>query len=94
MTPLIGTYETAHASKYLQQLCKHFSHKIEATFSEDEGLCHFVMGPAFMTASEKTLTVRFELTAPDQADAARHVIDAHLVRFAHREDFQSMTWST
>lgn len=31
--------ETANASKYLQQLCKHFAHKVEVRFDETEGHC-------------------------------------------------------
>ena len=29
LTYQTGTFTTDHASKYLQQLCKHFAHKIE-----------------------------------------------------------------
>ncbi len=93
MTSLTGRFETPNGSKYLQQLCKHFGHRIDTSYTETEGTCHFVMGPAFMTADDSGLTVRFELTGPDQADDARNVIDRHLERFAFREDFQGMNWS-
>ena len=29
---------TANASRYLQQLCKHFGHKVEASFDEKAGI--------------------------------------------------------
>jgi uncharacterized protein len=32
---------TAHASRYLQQLCKHWSHNLAVTFSESEGTVTF-----------------------------------------------------
>ena len=30
-------FETPNASKYLQQLCKHFGHRVEETHTETEG---------------------------------------------------------
>lgn len=32
-----GTFMTPNASKYLQQLCKHFAHKVAVVFDETEG---------------------------------------------------------
>ena len=32
-----GTFQTPNASKYLQQLCKHFEHKVAVVFDESEG---------------------------------------------------------
>jgi uncharacterized protein len=92
MTTLSGTFETPHASKYLQQLCKHFGHKIETEFTKTEGTCHFAMGPAYMTADDRELKVRFELDGLESDEAARDVIDRHLQKFAFREDFAGMNW--
>lgn len=94
MTTLTGRFTTPNGSKYLQQLCKHFSHKIDASYTETEGTCHFDMGPAFLSADENALYVRFELTGPEQAGSARDVIDRHLARFAFSEDFQGMDWAS
>ena len=87
-----GTFATAQGAKYLQQLCKHFAHKIETSCSETEGRLHFDMGTAFLTADESGLTVRFELQHDDSFEAAQHVIDSHLERFAFREDFKHLDW--
>mgnify|MGYP001795151517 FL=1 len=92
MTILTGTFVTAQASKYLQQLCKHFAHKIEVTSTDTTGTCHFVMGPAYLTAHDTQLEVQFDLTGADQADRAKHVMDSHLQRFAFRENFTAMEW--
>ncbi|SMC82229.1 DUF2218 domain-containing protein [Primorskyibacter flagellatus] len=94
MHKLIGRFETPNASKYLQQLCKHFAHKIKVDHTAQEGICHFVMGPAYLSADEVALTVRFELSSPDHTDAARGVIDSHLETFAFREGFKHMSWSS
>lgn len=93
MTDLTGTFSTPNASKYLKQLCKHFGHKIETSWTDTEGTCKFDMGPAFLTADAEALTVRFALTDPAQVARARDVIDRHLERFAFREEFKGLDWS-
>ncbi len=92
MVEITGHYATAHGSKYLQQLCKHFGHKIEVSYDTHQGRCQFIFGAAFLTADDAGLTVRFELAKPDHIQAAQGVIDSHLVTFAHREGFKTMVW--
>lgn len=87
-----GTYATPHASKYLQQLCKHFAHKIEVTFTPTNGSCHFEFGTAEMIAEKDLLTVKITLKDAAQIEQAHMVIDKHLERFAFRETFKTMTW--
>lgn len=85
-------YETSHGSKYLQQLCKHFAHKIEATYTETEGQLAFEMGSARLRADDGGLEI--VVTGADEEAIARlhNVIDRHLERFAFRESFTRMPW--
>lgn len=92
MYNLSGTYQTQNASKYLQQLCKHFAHKIEVSYDETQGRADFIFGPAFFNAEDNRLEVRFELEEEASVEAAKHVIDAHLKKFAFREGFDAMAW--
>lgn len=94
MPRLTGTYETKNASKYLQQLCKHFGHKIDVTFDCFSAQCVFVFGTANMTAEETSLRIDFELSEVEAVAAAKSVIDRHLEKFAFREAFVSMDWVT
>ncbi|WP_299851433.1 DUF2218 domain-containing protein [uncultured Roseovarius sp.] len=94
MTSLIGYIETPNASKYLQQLCKHFGHKIDVEYDAHRGTAAFVFGEAIMTADEIGLTVRFELEDVRAEEPARHVIDRHLETFAFREKITAMTWQS
>lgn len=87
-----GTFVTPNASKYLQQLCKHFAHKVEVTYDAHHGTVAFPMGSARMTADDTVLTIVFTLDRAEDIGSARHVIDAHLERFAFREDFNGMAW--
>ena len=59
---------TANASRYLQQLCKHWSHKFETEFDPQSGIIAFPMGPIRMAAQDDALVVTIDPT-PD-ADVA------------------------
>lgn len=76
---------TAHASRYLQQLCKHWAHKFETEFTPTVGRIVLTIGEARLAADAETLTVA--LSASDDAALAqlRDVVASHLERFAFRE---------
>lgn len=81
---------TPRASIYLQQLCKHFAHKVPATFSETEGRLELPFGLCHLGAEGETLTLAVEGTASELARLEK-VIDDHLARFAFREN-PAITW--
>ncbi|RYH02607.1 DUF2218 domain-containing protein [Salipiger sp. IMCC34102] len=87
-----GTFRTEHASRYLQQLCKHFAHKTETDFDTREGRVIFAFGKVTLVATEQDLTIRAEAPTAEELARVRRVIDDHLVRFAFRENFDGMTW--
>ncbi|MCR8550974.1 DUF2218 domain-containing protein [Salipiger sp. P9] len=88
-----GTFQTPNASKYLQQLCKHFAHKIEVEYDATSARMALPTGPATLNASDETLHA--EISAEDNEGLlrARGIIDKHLERFAFREEFSGMTWT-
>ena len=92
MTRTTGSFETPNASRYLQQLCKHFGHKVEATFDETSGTIAFPVAPATLAASPAVLTVVLDVQDADQVARMQGVIDSHLKRFAFREAFDGMAW--
>ncbi len=85
-------FATPNGSRYLQQLCKHFAHKVEVTFDETSGRVTLPTGQAELQADAAGLTAR---VAGEDARAVidlRYVIDKHLVTFAFREDFTGFAW--
>lgn len=86
-------YPTSHASKYLQQLCKHFSHKVEVDYDETKGRVALLAGPAEFTADAEALTVQIVAETAKAVIESRFVIDVHLVTFAHREGFTGLNWT-
>ncbi|WP_185984405.1 DUF2218 domain-containing protein [Aureimonas mangrovi] len=78
---------TASASRYLQQLCKHWSHRFDVTFDPQHGAVPFGEGRAAeFFADENALTA--EVATPDETSLRQmqDVVADHLKRFAFREE--------
>lgn len=83
---------TASASRYLQQLCKHFAHKLPTSFDATAGRIEFPLGPVALAADDGHLALRIEAEDAEKLAALGDVVARHLVRFAFREDLV-VTWS-
>lgn len=85
--------QTTNASRYLQQLCKHFAHKTDVSFDTHQGKCSFSCGTADLAADDSTLNISVQ--AADAAGLAetKDVIERHLLRFAFREELPSLAWA-
>ncbi|GHA40021.1 hypothetical protein GCM10008927_00110 [Amylibacter ulvae] len=86
-----ATITTKRASIYLQQLCKHFGHKVEVRFDPVSGDIALTFGHCALSATPDNLflTVSAE-TQAGQMKTSR-VIASHLERFAFREN-PNITW--
>ena len=87
-----AVYETAHAAKYLQQLAKHFAHKVEVALEDTRAVTTLAECKVELLASETALTMNAEGADAEALINARYVIDKHLVTFAFREAFVGMNW--
>ena len=76
---------TEHASRYLQQLCKHWSHKFAVTFDAAHGVVPFGQATCTFDAAPDTLVLRLDAASDDLA-RMEDVVAKHLVRFAFREE--------
>ncbi|MBB3474447.1 DUF2218 domain-containing protein [Sphingomonas sp. BK345] len=93
MSVSVARVPTHSASRYLQQLAKHWSHKMTVRFSAEEGEIEFPNGARLaMRADSETLDV--VLTVPEGEDVARmrEVVSSHLDRFAFREAPLTFDW--
>ncbi|WP_395173920.1 DUF2218 domain-containing protein [Roseibium alexandrii] len=93
MIEATSTAQTASASKYLQQLCKHFAHKVPANWDALKGEVIFPFGLCRMEANETCLTIRCESDEEQHMERMKGVIDNHLERFAWRENLK-LDWRT
>ena len=93
---------TTHASRYLQQLCKHWSHNLAVEFDETKGTVTFPRnargadwpGDATleMQAGTDALECRLDASAPGQLEALKGAVARHLDRFAFREAPLTFNW--
>ncbi|WP_417773654.1 DUF2218 domain-containing protein [Stappia sp.] len=77
--------ETQHASRYLQQLCKHFAHKVSVTFDASEGSVDFPFGDCRLKAGDDVLHIECVSDTQDTLRRTQFVVHDHLERFAWRE---------
>ena len=89
---LTATVPTTNGSRYLQQLCKHWSHKFETDFSLEQGVIAFPMGPIRMAAQPEALVVTLEPNADVDVEKFKQVVADHLDRFAFREAPLPFDW--
>lgn len=91
MTLSTADVKTESASRYLQQLCKHWSHKMTTEFDPEKGRVDFPSGAQlFMEAGRSELRLRLE--AEDETlERMEGVVADHLKRFAFREE-PKFTW--
>ena len=83
---------TEHASRYLQQLCKHWSHKFSVDFDPTKGRVPFSdAAEVTFIADETTLTMTLSVADLAQQARMQGVIDDHLKRFAFREEL-ALDW--
>lgn len=84
---------TASASRYLQQLCKHWSHKFAVEFTPARGLIPFdATRRCTLDASPDRLALRIEAADDATLERTQGVVIDHLKRFAFREDLGEVKW--
>lgn len=102
MTSSTAHVPTAHASRYLQQLCKHWAHNLAVEFDESKGTVTFPRnargadwpGDARLTlnAQADALDCRLEASSEGQLEALKGAVSRHLDRFAFREAPLPFDW--
>ncbi len=98
----IAVVPTSSGSRYLQQLCKHWSHNLDVEFTAERGTVRFPAegragtfpGDAVLTmdARDQALDVRIDASVPEQRDVMKDVVARHLDRFAFREAPLAFDW--
>jgi uncharacterized protein len=83
---------TANAGKYVQQLCKHWSHKLEVDLSEGRGVVKFPAVVATFDAGADALQVTIEGEESAAVERMKSVVASHLDRFAFREAPLPFDW--
>ena len=97
-----ATVPSASAGRYLQQLCKHWSHNMAVEFDETNGRVDFPKnargadwpadGLFTMTATPDVLVCRIGASSREQLEGLKGAVARHLDRFAFRESPLAFDW--
>jgi hypothetical protein len=103
MSSATAKVPTAHASKYLQQVCKHWEHNLAVTFDAQQGTVTFPRdargaswpGDAVVTfsAHRGMLECHIAASEPGQRDGLKGAVERHIDRFAFREAPLTYDWT-
>ena len=76
---------TSRSARYLGQLCKHFAHKIPASYSDSQGKIEFPAGICELEAASDVLVLRAAAADAAALSQVEDVVARHLERFAFRD---------
>lgn len=93
---------TGSGSRYLQQLCKHWTHSLAVTFTPTEGTVTFPRNARgadwpddailHLAADDTGLDCRLKASSPGHLAVLKDAVERHLDRFAFREAPLAMAW--
>ena len=93
MPTSVSSVKTEHASRYLQQLCKHWSHRFEVEFNETAGRVPFSPETSLgLAANSSSLIMTLNVEKLEDLERMQAVVADHLKRFAFREELD-VVWT-
>ena len=84
---------TEESGRLINRLCKHFSHKIKAEWTESEGLLTFSIGQCQLSDRDDHLFLACSATSESELQELGEVVASHLIRFAGAE-VNEVQWQT
>ncbi len=98
----VAQVATGNASRYLQQLCKHWQHNMAVDFTSERGTIVFPKnarsadwpddGLVTVTAHDAMLECRIDASVEGQREGLKGAVARHLDRFAFREAPLTFDW--
>ena len=86
MYQCFATIETENASKYLQQMCKHFAHKVSVEFTSERARIDLPPGLCVGVANDAELSFFCRSVESKSIKVMQSILGQHLVKFAWREE--------
>ncbi len=93
-SPFMAVASVQHIDgrKMIHRLCKHFSHKIDAGWNDNQGYIEFAMGVCDMSADEQAIHLHCGSGSQAELDEIVDCINVHFQRFAKSFDF-TLHWN-
>jgi hypothetical protein len=89
----LASVSTANAARYLNQLCKHWSHRFAVAFDATSGRIELPAGVCLLTAGPGKLGVVIEADDDTVLSRLEDVVAEHINRFAFREGALRFAWT-
>lgn len=84
---------TASAARYMTQLCKHWSHKLDVEYNETTGRIAFDSERScILHALAEGLELEVVTANEEQLARTQETVVNHLKRFAFREELGEVNW--
>lgn len=77
---------TPYGEPYLKRLCRHFAHKIPASFEGREGVIELPFASCEISVDDQAMSIRLEAGNQADIERAESVIADHLIRMANRDE--------
>ena len=87
-----GFARTDKASRYLQQLCKHWEHNLKVEFTAEHGTIVFPKDARGANWPGDGLAIRVDASAEGQLEGLKGAVERHVDRFAFREGALTYEW--
>ena len=85
---------TPYASRYLQQLAKHWAHKFDVEFTPEQARISLPLGDVDLEAQNHALSIHLKARESADTDKMKSVVETHIDRFAHKEGGLSYDWQS
>lgn len=86
------TIATTNARRYQNQLCKHWSHKLDVEEHETHAVVRLPQALLTIYTDEAALHIHLQADDADGLEAMKQVVTSHLDRFAFREGPFDYPW--
>lgn len=93
MSEARASVPTGAGAKYVQQLCKHWAHKLPVTLEGETGIVTFEGAVATMRSEAQTIEVSIRGEDREVIERLKDVVAKHLDRFAFREAPLTFDWA-
>ncbi len=84
---------TTSGGKYVQQLCKHWAHKLPVELEDDSGTVTFEGAVLTLRANAVAIDVSLRGENRETVERLKPVVSSHLDRFAFREAPLTFNWT-
>ena len=85
----VVTYRAPH---YIKTLCRHFSQRVPAEYTDERGTAQFPFGSCEMLARADALILRVQAEDAESFARVKDVVGGHLEDFAYRGETIRVQW--